>query len=239
MKNTIKIFCAIYFLLHANNSYGQHNIKVPETFKETILPVAWSDEWYKLNNSKNEYQVSVADGKLEVSKYNSNETCEIKTPDGKIIGIDVGEWGGKLFFVPAENAKKSFIIKNGNIKFIFSYRDKIYFIEGLLHMIISQGALFELDISSDTINYKRILDFDDDAPQSYAVYKDKIFVAGHKNFYIINDLRKEVIFENTFWGSLHPNSIAVFNNENVFVGITGGIVKLDLTQKSQTFYKNN
>lgn len=234
MKNFILLFSCLFIL----KSFGQNSIEVPKAFKETILPKAWSTEWNKLNSSNNEYQVSNTNGKLEVSKYNASETCEIKTPDGKFIGIDLGEWGGKLLFVPIEGAKKSFVVKDGNIKFIFSYKDEIYFIEGLSHMLYSAGALSRLDVSDNNISYKKVLDFDD-APEAFAMYQDQIFIASHKKFYIINDLKKEVVFENTFWSSLYPNSIAVFNNENVFVGIRGGIVKLDLIKKSQTFYKNN
>lgn len=118
------------------------------------MPRAGSNEWYKLINPYDEFKVLNTDGRLEVSKYNTSKSCEIKTQDGKIIGIDVGEWGGILFFVPTESAKKSFVIKEGNIKFIFSYKDKIYFIEGLTHLVTSEGALFELDISGATISYK-------------------------------------------------------------------------------------
>lgn len=235
MKNFILLFLSLFLL----KSFGQNSIEVPSEFKKTTLPKAGSVEWHKLNMHNNEFQVfSNTNEKLEVSKYKGSRTCEIKTSDGKFIGIDVGEWGGKLLFVPTESAKKSFTIKDGNIKFIFSYKDKIYFIEGISHMSFSAGALFELDISVDKISYKRILDFDD-SPEAFTIYQDQIFIASHKNFYIIKDLKKEVIFENTFWISLYPNSIAVFNDENVFVGMRGGIVKLDLIKKSQTFYKSD
>ncbi|WP_343589350.1 hypothetical protein [Flavobacterium sp.] len=234
MKSYILLLLSFFIL----KSFGQNSIEIPKPFKEEITPRLRSDEWYKLINPYTEFQVSITDGKLEVAKYNYSEGCEIKTPEGKFIGINVGEWGGKLFFVPTESEKKSFVIKEGNIKFIFSYKDKIYFIEGLTHMITSEGALFELDISGATISYKRILDFDD-SPEAFTIYQDQIFIAGYKNFYIIKDFKKEVIFENTFWSSLYPNSIAVFDNENVFVGMRGGIVKLDLTKKSLNFYKND
>lgn len=232
MKNFILLFLSLFIL----KSFGQNSIEVPKEFKKITRPKAGSAEWYTLNSSRNEFQVSNTNEKLEISKYNTSETCEIKTSDGKLIGIDVGEWGGKLFFVPTESAKKSFTIKNGNIKFIFSYKDKTYFIEGLSHMLFSAGALFELDISVDKISYKKILDFDD-APEAFAIYQDQIFIASHNKFYIIKDLKKEVIFANTFWSSLYPNSIAVFNDENVFVGMRGGIVKLDLIKKAKRFIK--
>ncbi|WP_343589352.1 hypothetical protein [Flavobacterium sp.] len=234
MKNFIVFFLSFFIL----KSFGQNRIDVPKAFEKTIPPKAWSVDWDKLHSSENEFQVFITDEKLEVLKYKESKICEIKTLDGKFVGINLVEWGGKLLFVPSESEKKSFTVKDGDIKFIFSYKDKIYFIEGISAMHNSPGALYELDTSGSTISYKKILDFDD-VPQAFTIYQDKIFVVGHKNFYIINDLKKEMIFENTFWRSLDPNSIAVFNNKNVFVGMRGGIAKLDLTKKVLTFYKNN
>ncbi|AWK04319.1 hypothetical protein HYN56_08745 [Flavobacterium crocinum] len=216
-------------------SFGQNSIDVPKAFEKTIPPKAWSVEWDKLHSSKNEFKVSIIDKKLEVSKYKESKICEIKTPDGKFVGINFAEWAGKLLFVPAESENKVFTIKDGDIKFIFSYKDKLYFIEGISVMHNSPGALYEIDTSGAAISYKKILDFDD-VPKAFTIYQNQIFVAGYKNFYIINNLKKEVIFENTFWSSLDPNSIVAFNYENVFVGIRGGIVKLNLNKKSIKFY---
>ena len=75
MKSILKIILPLFIL----KSFEQNSIEVPKAFKETNLPIVWSDEWYKLNNSKNEFQVSIADGKLEVSKYNACKICEFNT----------------------------------------------------------------------------------------------------------------------------------------------------------------
>ncbi len=39
---------------------------------------------------------------------------------------------------------KEIEIKEGNIKFVFDFNGKIYFIEGLAHLSYSEGAIFEL-----------------------------------------------------------------------------------------------
>jgi len=55
----------------------------------------------------------------------------------------------------------------------------------------------------------------------------------------VQDFKKELFFKETFSTSLYPNSIAVLDGKNVFLGIRSGIVKLDLTTKTLTFYKDD
>ena len=71
----------------------------------------------------------------------------------------------------------------------------------------------------------------DDAPEAFTIYGNKLLIATHRNFYVVENFKKELIFENTFWSSLYPNSIAVVDNENIYMGIRSGLVKLDLTNK--------
>ena len=74
---------------------------------------------------------------------------------------------------------------------------------------------------------------------AFAIYKDKFLIATFENFYIVQDFKKEIVFEKMFWRGLAPNSIAVLDDKNVFIGITSGIIKLDLTEKILKFYKND
>ena len=145
-------------------------------------------------------------------------------------------WGGKLSFVSNNKDKKEIEIKEGNIKFIFEFNDKIYFIEGLAHLSYSGGAIFELKKDGENFSYENIMEFDD-APEAFTIYGNKLLIATHRNFYVVENFKKELIFENTFWSSLYPISIAVVDNENIYMGIRSGLVKLDLTNKNITFYK--
>ena len=77
----------------------------------------------------------------------------------------------------------------------------------------------------------------DDAPEAFAIYEDKIYIASHKNFYQINDFKKKLVFQNTFWNNLYPNSLVIFDENNIFMGIRSGVVKLDVQTKKTKFFK--
>lgn len=219
-------------------SYGQTSVIIPKEFVETVLPESGSDEWYSLFYLQNDFGVNLIDGKLEINKVDKVDKCELNISNGKLIGVNRGEWGGTLSFVPTDTTKSIVEIKCGNIKFIFTFEDKIYFIEGLAHLSLSSGALYELDNTKGGFTYKKLIDFDD-APVGFSIYQDKFLIASYERFYVVQDFKKELIFQDTYWSDLYPNSIAVFDDKNVFIGMRGGIVKLDLTTKTFKFYKND
>lgn len=228
----------IILFLFSLTSCGQTSVTIPKEFVETVTPKAGSDEWYPLNYSQNEFGVKIVDGKLEIKKKDGVNKCELNISNGKLIGINRGEWGGTLTFVPIDTTSSKVEIKRGNIKFIFSFKDKIYFIEGLAHLRYNGGAIFELKTTDSKFTYSKLVDFDD-APEAFTIYEDKFLIATHERFYIVKDFKKELILEDTFWSSLYPNSIAVLDDKNVFIGMRSGIVKLDLRTKILKFYKND
>jgi len=232
-----EIILAVAFLpAFAVISCGQTQHSIPKEFIEIATPKAGSKEWYPLNYSQNEFGVSIVNGKLDVKKVKEVHRSELKMLSGTLVGINRGEWGGQLTFKPSDPTKKAIDIKSGNIKFIFEFKNKIYFIEGLAHMTYSGGAIFELDTTGYKFTFTKLVDFDD-APEAFTIYKDKFLIATHENFYIVKNFKKERVFKETFWSSLYPNSIAVLDDKNVFIGIRSGIVKLDLIDQSLTFYK--
>lgn len=104
-------------------------------------------------------------------------------------------------------------------------------------MTFSYGAMYELSIEGNKFIEKRVVDFTE-APHAFTIYDDKLLVATCKKFYIIKGYRKYLIIKDAFWSGLYINSVAAFNDENIFIGMSGGIAKLDLTTKSFKFYKN-
>jgi hypothetical protein len=219
-------------------SCGQTQVFIPKEFVETVPPKAGSSEWYQLNHSRNEFAVKIIDRKLEIKKVEEVNECELNISNGKLVGVNRGEWGGILTFVPTDTTKSKVEIKRGNIKFIFSFKNKVYFIEALAHMGYNGGAIFVLDTTDNKFTYSLLVDFDD-APEAFAIYQDKFLIATQERFYVVQNFKKELIFQDTFWSSLYPNSIAVLDDKNVFIGMRSGIVKLDLTTKTLKFYKND
>ena len=102
-------------------SLGQTNITIPKDFIETITPKVWSKEWYSLNYSRNEFEVSV-----DIKKVKEINRWELKLTGGTLIGINRGEWGGQLTFKPDDTTKEAVDIKRGNVKFIFNFKDKVF-----------------------------------------------------------------------------------------------------------------
>lgn len=209
---------------------------IPADFKETPAPKPGSNIWYQLNHSKNEYGVANENGKLTVRKVKGVKIHEFQFPNGKLVCVDHGEWGGSLSFVPADTTQQVKEIKKGNIKDVFKLGNEFYILEGLAHLGIRRGALYKLEIKDQEFSYTKLFDFED-APEAYTVYNNKILIAAHDSFFIVQDSQKNQILKDAFWSSLYPNSIAAFDDQNIFIGIRGGIVKLNLLTNTLTFYK--
>lgn len=208
-------------------------------FIETSPPLESSNQKQSLNWSKHEFKVENKNGELIVTEKKRNRLpISLSILNGKLNGTGHGEWGGKLSFISNDTTKKEIQIKEGNIQSIFSLKNKIYFVEGLAHMGINEGALFKLKKKNDSFQYKKIINFED-APEALWFSNNVIFIAGYENFYKIStlDFKKQLLFKNTFWSSLYPNSIAVFDEKNIYVGIRSGYVKLDLIDKKLKFFK--
>lgn len=214
----------------------QSIIEIPAEFKETIFPESFSSDWFKLNHA-DDFGVSIVNDKLHVKKIERTNICELKIDTGTLKGVNNGEWGGRLTFIPNDPSKKEITVAGGNIISIFRFKDKIYFIEGFAHLTFSFGAMYELNIVGKKFIEKRVIDFID-APSALTIYDDKILIVTRKKFYIIKGYRKRLILKNAFWECLYPTSVVAINDENVFIGMRGGIAKLNLTNKDLFFYTN-
>ena len=225
-------------ILLSLSSCAQKEIIIPNGFVQTEIPKYDSKEWHNANHSSNEFNVVYNNGKLEVTRlpeYGKFDSCKLELTDGLLIGSDRGEWGGELLFI-GDKYKKIQRIVEGNIKYLFKFQDKIYIIDGLTHMGYNHGDIYELIKKDTTFTYKKVLDFND-APEAFTIYKNQLLIATYENFYLIKDFKKQLLFKDTFWGSLFPNSIAAIDDRNIFLGIRSGIVKLDLIDKKMFYYK--
>ncbi len=73
LKTKYLFFFILFTLCFA--SYGQNYRSISKDFIETIPPKVESEEWYKLNNSHNEFGVKISNGKLEIEKTKENNKC--------------------------------------------------------------------------------------------------------------------------------------------------------------------
>ena len=216
--------------------YGQQKMVVPPDFFEVTPPEAYSDAWFRIHNSSNNtFEVKVEDGVLGIRKIRERYTFELKIPSGTLYAYAGGESGG-LKFVPFADPKKQMDMEFATIKSIFLYNNDIYISAGGFWE--PSGALYKLNIEEGKrLTYEKVLDFED-VPLAQAIYNDKLLVVTAKNVYIIDDFKKELLFENTPWNGLVPNSVAVIDEKNIFMGMRGGIAWLDLETRKLRFFAN-
>ena len=242
-----------------------------DNFEECKIPEVGSKEWFEFNHSSDkEYIFTLESGKIKISKYEYHAYSEYNIPEGKLITINQGEFGGGLYYKPKDTTKSFYVngkngkdiqpkwfgglmisernpisklvkesklIQSGNVQFIFSFNDSIYFMGGLAHMSLNFGNLYSLKYSSDSFYINRILNLED-APSAMYIYGQYIYLAGSKGFYIIDkNFNVKTIFNSLFWYGLYPTSVLVLDEENVFVTIRGGYVKLNPEKKSLKLYK--
>lgn len=191
--------------------------------------------WLIMNHSDFEVAVEIKNGELNLAELQfDNSFFELE--DGKLEIINRGEFGGALNFIPKENTLDTVSIWNVPINYVFNFRSKIYFLVGIAHGMDSGGALFELKRKNDKFGYKEIIRLDS-APEAVSIYKNQILVAGHRMFTVIENFEKDNIVKEAFWHSLYPNSIAVKNEDEVYIGMRGGYAKLSLKSKEVKYYK--
>jgi hypothetical protein len=70
------------------------------------------------------------------------------------------------------------------------------------------------------------------------VVGNDVYIAQFHGFTVLRNLRKEAIVEKTFWSGLYPNSVAVFNNNEVCIGLRGGYVRLNTQTKTFQFFQH-
>ena len=230
-KSVIKTILTINLIFFASLLLCQ-TINIPENFVEANIPIVESHEWFKLNHSKDYYAVKKVNNELLIEQTELKDKVEYLTKKGKLIGYDEGEFGGRLNYIPNSEPSKTIEIMFGNIVDIFDFKNKIYILQGGY----KGGSISELKINYENFDVKRLFNFDN-PPLAVEVFENKIFVVSFNGFYIVENNDWEKIFYNQFWWGLYPSSIAYFDDENIFLGIRSGIVKLDIKNKTVKFYQ--
>ena len=227
MRNAI---IAILILFISTNACPQSNIQLPKNYIQISIPQIDSKEHLKLNYSEDK-SIRLRNNKIEVFSTPKIKNSELKFNDGILIGSNHGEWGGELVYKTDEKEIK---IKEGSIISIFKLNNKIYFLQGLAHLSINYGEIYELNYSKEKFSYRKVMDLTDE-PQVFKIFNDRIYMATFSNFIIINNWKIESKI-NGFWESLYPNSLIIQNKNQLFMGIRGGIVEITINNKIVKLY---
>lgn len=248
MKNGLLLFVALNLILSScqNSDWINDNNSIRPicTVSEIVYNAEDFEElneienynfWSEMNQSNYEVAVHLNDGELILSEPKFKESF-FKLDDGKLEIINNGEFGGALNFIPKDYNSDTITICKAPINFVFNLKGKTYFVVGIAHGQDSGGAIFELNRKGNKFAYKEVVRLDS-APETIAIYKNKILIGGHRMFTIVENFKKENIIEEALWHSLYPNSIAVKNENEVYVGMRDGYSKLSLNSKEVKYFK--
>ena len=149
-----------------------------------------------------------------------------RTPDGYLVGLNKGEFGGGLYFIKPDGLDGYEMAGYLNIRNIFEYKAKYFAIEGLAHLGGQRGQIIEI-FKEDTLWKYKTLSALIEAPALITDYKgEKLIVTSQYILKLGDDLKvTEVLKSPFYWGMLYPSSILVDNN-NLYLAMRQGVLKI-------------
>jgi hypothetical protein len=159
---------------------------------------------------------------------------ELGVPGGKLVGVDRGEWGGRLAWVPESGSALE--IHSGNIQAITEVNGRYYAFGGLAHLGINEGQMFRVD--RDEQGRWRAVPVVALSGAPAAVAKgagDTLLVVTAGALDIVHpDGAHRVAHRNSMWTYLYPNSVAVARGGTVYVGMRHAVARLTPTTSGFT-----
>ena len=149
-----------------------------------------------------------------------------KVSDGWIVGFDMGEFGGSLWWFSADG-KRSEKLANGNIKAFVPLPGGLYVLEGLAHLTSADGAFLRV-YKNETGKYRvertALLDGEpyDFAPES----ENSLLVITTAGLRRVQTSGAVENLIETDYGILYPNSMAVTADKTVYIGMRHYVVRL-------------
>jgi len=192
--------------------------------------------WNYMNHADVEIGVFKVKNGIELKSPHFDYPYYFNLDDGKLEVKNHGEFGGEFNFIPSGKSKDTIRILDINVIYIFRFNNEIYFLGGIAHMMDQGGGIARLVRNGDKFTFEEVLKLES-SPEAMTIFNDKILIAGHQNFTVIKDFKKEFTLR-TNWGALYPNSVVAIDNKTAYVGFRGGYAKISLTSKKIDYYKH-
>lgn len=224
-----KLFISFIFLLFIQISFAQ----IPKNFKLLEIGKISGELFFKLN-AGDDFSVKKVDGKLSIEQSKHRDGVKLNLKEGLLVALNFGEFGGYL-----EYAKHSggFIKEElSNINNLFEFDGSIYYTSGTSHLGFEIGNLYKLEIEKDSFRTTNVIDFKSSLYVS-SVYKKQIFVVCSSGFYVVENFQATRAIKTDFWNGLYPNSIAVLDEEHIYIGMRSGIAHINLNKKIIKYYE--
>ena len=80
-------------------------------FSPARIPQVFDSGWYQLNNSKYDIKVEWKDGAARISRWKHSPELDYSLPgNGSLMGVNMGEFGGGLYYKPADSLDSVFYV---------------------------------------------------------------------------------------------------------------------------------
>lgn len=237
----------LFFII---NGFGQ---KPVQKWKKHDLPSDAAILQY--NNSPTSWLVSLdSSGQViaqnKIAKYPSADTLPFrlyfdtmrsyswkgfrtvkKVANGYLVGFNKGEFGGALYWF-SEKGDTSYQISRSNVDYIFEYKKKVYMVNGVFHMDTDLGRINEMRFEDGTWKVEEWVELPSKS-QVIMPYKDRMLIVTTKTILFFDGTNNfDFIKKDGFWDVLYPQS-AVILNHDLFVGMRGGVYRINLETKTE------
>ena len=181
---------------------------------------------------------------------------------GYILGVDRGQWGGCVIFVPEQEIdnlpcdlcngpsikwliqlemlknEELHILTYNNFKGFAEYGCRKFVFTGLANMGTDEGCFYELILQENTWVLREIQKLDS-CPQVFTQTGSKIYLVTSDCLVELNleedKPKTKILFEGVDWGGLYPNSM-IYANNSLYVGMRGFVYEYDLNSGNATWY---
>ena len=154
-----------------------------------------------------------------------------KVANGYLVGFNKGEFGGSLYWF-SERGDTSYQISRENVDYIFEYKKKVYMANGIFQMGTELGKINEMGFADGKWKVEQRIEL---PSKSHIIlpYKDRMLIVTTKAILFFDGTNNfDFIRKDGFWDRLYPQS-AVILNDDLFVGMRGGVYKINLNTKNE------
>jgi hypothetical protein len=161
-------------------------------------------------------------GKITTTTERINDSShEFTVDNGKLIGTNLGEFGGRLYF---KNGEQEYTIINENVCGILKFKNEIYVLTGLSHLSSSRGKIIKLKNIDNVYSVDTVIEIG--APEVFKIYNDILYIATTRGIVSFNGENTYTIITNLPWNNTSQSSLFI-NDEIMAIGLWGCIIKIE------------
>jgi hypothetical protein len=251
MNRILITILTIFATAHCFSQEDTSNLKnwksyaVP-TDNETLTHYNWSNnDWVVYSNGKEvhakvmgqtpfvdelPFKIEPLDDK---EKYKMRGMRSVqKVDDGYLVAFWRGEFGGNLYWFGNNGKDRKLISPTWIVQFL-KRAGKIYAIEGLAHMGMSDGSIVEIKKTNNTWTISEYFKLPFAPYTAQLDNKNNFVIVTSDNLLLVDTNRKvDTLVKEGFWSGLYPTSM-VIQKSICYIGMRQGVLKFDLLTKKQ------